>query len=949
MLQLEINSMKNEQELIPYAAHDLTGKRVLSLAPHPDDESIGCGGSLALHAQAGDPIKVVFLTNGAKGDSTGKVDKEEYVALRRSEAEEACKCLGITDVEFWGYEDRELAGSKGKLTRLMALLNNFNPELVYVPSPLEFHPDHRAAAFLLQDAIRSYEPIFNVACYEANQPLRVNVLVDITPVLDIKRKAINCYQSQLREMPYEEICLSLNRFRSLTLPKEVTHAEGFSVWKSDLIKKTGFLSAMSQTYGELYPNPEESGPLVSLIIRTKDRSDLLANAVKSVSRQTYTNIELVVVNDGGEDVEGVIRSLSDDIPITYIVHENTMGRAAAANTGLKASNGDYINFLDDDDILYPHHIETLITWIVLKRGNVVYSSVLSVYFDKPPFLTEHCKRDELVYNIAFDPDRLLFQNYIPLMSVMFRKETLNKIGYFDEKLSVFEDWDLWIRMSRHFTFYHIDKITAEYRFYGAESVAHSHQQKYEYEKNQAEMFDRIIPYLNGELWIYLLKSPFINSLKKRDVREDSKSQILASLDEKFHALSNCIEKISENQNNIMNKESEMTHTIRQLIKSNNSMLPDSNNFNNSKSEEQKILDKIYSSKAWRCIQFLRSVKSDLKSISSRINSKKKINQKTRIPEVSIVIPTYNGGKFIAESLKSALDQSFSNIEIVIVDDCSNDNTFSIINRFMREDRRIVYFKNDINLGLVRNWNKCLEHTRGEWIKFLFQDDLLHPVCIEKMLQSSRAGKGGIFPRFIVGEREFIIEDGVSETLKNYYEHHVLRMQDIIQETVISRYDFSNALIKAGLGINFIGEPTSVMLKKDILFDYALFNANLIHLCDLEYWTRIGVNEDFVYIPETISSFRVHKDSASALNHTKKTFHVNFLDKIILLHDYLFHPIYDRFRKAIDRDQSLEQELRKTMVQSLEYIQDSNVTGDNDCFNQLISKYPILKSYIPESL
>ena len=944
--------MKNEQELIPYAASNLTGKRVLSLAPHPDDETIGCGGSLALHIQAGDSVKVIFLTNGAKGDSKGKVDKDEYVALRRMEAVEACKCLGITDIEFWGYEDRALAGSKGKLSRIRDLLNDFKPELVYVPSPLEFHPDHRAAALLLQDAIVSCESDFDVACYEANQPLRVNVLVDITPVLDMKRKAIECYQSQLREMPYGEICLSLNRFRSLTLPKEITHAEGFSLWKSALIEKIGFLSALSQNYKKLYPAQAESGPLVSLIVRTKDRPDLLGNALRSVCQQTYANIELVVVNDGGKDVEDMVRELCEDVPVIYITHENSMGRSAAANAGLKAAKGNYINLLDDDDILYPQHVETLVTWLSLKRVNVVYSSVLSVYFDKPPYLTEHCKKHELVYNIAFDPDRLLFQNYIPLMSVMFKKDNLNKAGFFDENLSVFEDWDFWIRMSRYFTFSHVDKVTAEYRFYGADSVFHSHQQKYEYEKHQAEMFNRIIPYLNGELWIYLLKSPFINSLKKTDAHRESNHQISILLEENASIFTNYLEKISENQENMMAHASEMASRLNELTTFNNTLFTDIKDFRDEGREEKEILDEIYASKSWKLLQFYRKIRKNLSGLlekSSKKYKEKNRNKPISIPEVSIVIPVYNGGKFIEQCLKSALDQTFSNIEIVIVDDCSNDDTFLKASKFINEDSRIVYLKNDENLGLVMNWNKCIAHCKGNWIKFLFQDDVLHPNCVETMLTPLNVPIDGIFPRFIIGERDFIIEDGVSEVIKNHYEQHILKVQDVIQNTVISPNVFSGALKKVGVGINFIGEPTSVMLKRDIFFDYSLFNTNLVHLCDLEYWTRIGTNEGFIYIPETISSFRVHKDSASTFNHSKKAFHVNLLDNVILLHDYLFHPLYNRFRKAINCDESLEQELRETMKRSLEHIQDTNNPNDSDCFYELISKYPILKSHMPKKM
>ncbi|MBE9572531.1 MAG: PIG-L family deacetylase, partial [Proteobacteria bacterium] len=75
--------MENEEKLIPYHPTNLTGKRVLALAPHPDDETIGCGGSLAIHANAGDPVKVVFLTNGARGDTSGKTEKKSYIKIRQ--------------------------------------------------------------------------------------------------------------------------------------------------------------------------------------------------------------------------------------------------------------------------------------------------------------------------------------------------------------------------------------------------------------------------------------------------------------------------------------------------------------------------------------------------------------------------------------------------------------------------------------------------------------------------------------------------------------------------------------------------------------------------------------------------------------------------------------------------------------------------------------------------
>jgi LmbE family N-acetylglucosaminyl deacetylase len=234
--------LREEQEIIPYQKRDLTGRRVLVFSPHPDDETIGCGGSLALHARAGDPVKVIFLTNGARGDFSGKTNRDEYIDLRRKEAVRASQVLGIQDVAFWGYEDRNLAGSKGAISKMIRELEENNPQLVYVPSPFEFHPDHRAASFFVCEAIGGCSWENEVAFYEIGQPIWVNCLVDISGVLEQKKNAMKVYESQLREASYDEISLGLNRFRSLTLPEGITHAEGFSLWRSDSLKEKGVLT-----------------------------------------------------------------------------------------------------------------------------------------------------------------------------------------------------------------------------------------------------------------------------------------------------------------------------------------------------------------------------------------------------------------------------------------------------------------------------------------------------------------------------------------------------------------------------------------------------------------------------------------------------------------------------------------------------------------------------------
>ena len=506
--------MENEEKLIPFHPTNLTGKRVLVLAPHPDDETIGCGGSLAIHANAGDLVKVVFLTNGAKGDTSGKAEKKSYIKIRQEEAMKACRCLGITDLEFWAYEDRALAGSRGVLTKVIDLLEKYKPELVYCPSLLEIHPDHRATAVLLYEAIRTRDMKFEIAFYEVGQPLSVNCLVDITGVLNQKVLAGNAYSSQLRERPYKDVFLGLNRFRSLTLSDEVTHAEGFSLWETDIIRKMGLYAIPFQNLHRLEPAQGEAGPLVSVIVRTKDRPSLLANALKSIAQQTYANLEIIVVNDGGQDVRAVVNALAGDIPVVYIHHEKSKGRSAAANSGLKAAHGAYFNFLDDDDVFYPGHVETLVSYLLSKEAKVAYSSVLNVYFNSPPNMPENRAKEELMFNFDFDSDRLLFENYIPLMSILFSRDVLSRGESFCDNMVLFEDWDFLVKISRRFTFHHIDKVTAEYRFYGMTNMEKSHRQKYRYDEARAMIFDRVLPFLTGNAWVNFLNGGSLERLKR---------------------------------------------------------------------------------------------------------------------------------------------------------------------------------------------------------------------------------------------------------------------------------------------------------------------------------------------------------------------------------------------------------------------------------------------------
>ena len=455
----------HENQIIPYHSSDLTGKRVLVFAPHPDDETLACGGSLCLHATAGDDIQVVVLTNGAAGDSEGQAKRDAYIALRAEETIKACEILGITKVVFLNFEDRALSGAPHALFRIISIIDQFQPELIYAPSAVDFHPDHRAAHFLICSAVKSSHHDFDIAFFEVNQLLNPNCIVDITKVSDRKYAAVDVYHSQLQEKNYKEICKGLNRFRSLTLAEHAVFAEAFFLINASVIRKSSFITVYQQTLQKLAPVLCKTGPLVSVIVRTKNRPELLTNALRSIVQQTYGNFEIVLVNDGGMNIQDVAGAVAGKAPIRYIDHKKSLGRAAAANAGLKAARGRYINFLDDDDILYPDHLEILINQCVGTDIKVVYSGIRSVFFDGSPGLTENRVHEEIQYNHDFDETVLLFYKYIPMMSVLFDRDILLTVPGFNESMEFFEDWDFWIRLSRCYRFYHVNKITAEYRFY----------------------------------------------------------------------------------------------------------------------------------------------------------------------------------------------------------------------------------------------------------------------------------------------------------------------------------------------------------------------------------------------------------------------------------------------------------------------------------------------------
>ncbi|MEW6654898.1 MAG: glycosyltransferase family 2 protein, partial [Bacteroidota bacterium] len=240
---------------------------------------------------------------------------------------------------------------------------------------------------------------------------------------------------------------------------QISHTQYMQTNREKFFLKVGRLS--TSFYPTKYSN-NKKGEL-SVIVRTKDRPVLLKNALNSLANQTYRGFEVVLVNDGGVDVKDLVEKFSDFFPIKYFMHDTPKGRTAAINTGLTNARGKWIAYLDDDDILYPWHFESLLSVHDLSQYNVIYGD-----YNRALFLDQTCGSPLKLMGVPpweFNKNEFLIGNYIPIHSYIHLKECIDSIGFWNESLNRLEDYEFLLRLASLGNFRHVKKVIAEYRVY----------------------------------------------------------------------------------------------------------------------------------------------------------------------------------------------------------------------------------------------------------------------------------------------------------------------------------------------------------------------------------------------------------------------------------------------------------------------------------------------------
>ena len=225
---------------------EITAKKVLVLAPHPDDDCFGVGGTIKKMTNSGANVTVAYFCDGSGGVKEDRIKNYELriknsdvrnkglISIRKEEARETKEILGVAEQVFLGYPDGHLASGTAANKVLRDLIKRLEPDIIFVPSFIDNHPDHRAVNDILISVLTKYiEPTvqtkkgykfpFEIWAYEVWSPIFANRVVMINDEIDDKILSMRAHKSQLEARGYEKAILGLNQYRA-----QINNQDGFA-------------------------------------------------------------------------------------------------------------------------------------------------------------------------------------------------------------------------------------------------------------------------------------------------------------------------------------------------------------------------------------------------------------------------------------------------------------------------------------------------------------------------------------------------------------------------------------------------------------------------------------------------------------------------------------------------------------------------------------------------
>lgn len=234
------------------------------------------------------------------------------------------------------------------------------------------------------------------------------------------------------------------------------------------------------------------------------------------------------------------------------------------------------------------------------------------------------------------------------------------------------------------------------------------------------------------------------------------------------------------------------------------------------------------------------------------------------PLVSVCIPSYNSARHIREAIQSVLDQDYSNIELIIVDDASSDSSREVIEEsILKNTYPVIYKVNLANLGLAGNWNKALSLASGKYIKVLPCDDKLHAHCISKQVDILERHDNAVLA---FSSRRLIDENGREKFSINLLREGIIRSKTLAVFSVL-------------LGTNPVGEPGAVLFRSEVANRIGKFDDSLPYVIDVDYWLRLLEHGDGYKSSKPLSFFRISDNLSVTLGSHRYKNYQAFISKV----------------------------------------------------------------------
>ena len=261
--------------------------------------------------------------------------------------------------------------------------------------------------------------------------------------------------------------------------------------------------------------------------------------------------------------------------------------------------------------------------------------------------------------------------------------------------------------------------------------------------------------------------------------------------------------------------------------------------------------------------------------------------------LTVCMPVYNSASYLSQAIESVLSQSYSDFELLIVDDSSNDGSRQISEAYANKDKRIKLILNSKNRGMVPNWNYCIESSKGRYIKFLFGDDYFLANDTLARLKSVLDKSPSVT---LVSSSRLVVDDKGNK-IGEWQGFRELDCQDSakVAQACLELFYLKEGRLKFGCLKNLVGEPSAVMFRKE----HALrgFNPEFRQFVDLEMWFQLFRQGDFAYIAEPLVAFRKHSGQQTNINTREMVYLWEYLElikqNVRFAYPFIFPPL-DRY-------------------------------------------------------